>query len=442
VSFSIDHGQRQQSGRLEWAWAGAILASALIHLALFPFSEPPTLFSDFYKAYWVAAEHLYNGGLSATYPFTPVVGNWTNLPVVAWPFALLVPLGRDAAGWVYLAIGYVVTGAAWLLLVRLARLTAPMAVALACLFFLNGPLLNSLREGNSTHWVLLFMVLGLSLWQERRDFLAGLAFGMCAAIKPALLLIGAYFFLRRRWGIVAGGATALAILVGASFALFGVAAHLQWYNETIAANVGATMPAFNVQSIDGFLIRFSTGATELLYFEPVEVSALHKVMRYAAFAAILAGFGWMMVVAERRGATAAAGAPQSHDLLQFSLLLLIALVISPVSWTHYYTYLLIPLALYLGGRLPLPDDAVTRWLFWTGIALTSLPVIMPTLTTMNEDPPQTLALEIFARTAVSAWLFGALLLMACFMRGGFRMLRQGAAAAPAEMVIPPRPKTA
>jgi hypothetical protein len=53
-----------------------------------------------------------------------------------------------------------------------------------------------------------------------------------------------------------------------------------------------------------------------------------------------------------------------------------------------------------------------------------------------------LALEIFARTAVSAWLFGALLLMLCFMRGGFRMLRLGAAAAPAGTVIPPRPKTA
>ena len=75
-----------------------------------------------------------------------------------------------------------------------------------------------------------------------------------------------------------------------------------------------------------------------------------------------------------------------------------------------------PLALYLGGRLPLPDDAVTRWLFWPGYLLTSIPVIMPKMEIDPNPPPGWLA-ELAARTIVSVWLFGALLMLACFARG-------------------------
>ena len=89
------------------------------------------------------------------------------------------------------------------------------------------------------------------------------------------------------------------------------------------------------------------------------------------------------------------------------MVLLLSLIVSPAAWTHYYLLLLLPLGLYLGGRLPMPPDALTRWLFWLGYALTALPVVMPAM-----DPefelPRSLAAEIAARTLVSAWLFGAL----------------------------------
>ena len=91
-----------------WVWLMAFLGGGAIHLALWPLSEPPTLFSDFMKAYWVAAEHLWRGGLNAGYPFT-IRGNWSNFPVVAWFFVPLVPLGREAAGWAYLLIGSAAT---------------------------------------------------------------------------------------------------------------------------------------------------------------------------------------------------------------------------------------------------------------------------------------------------------------------------------------------
>ncbi len=418
MSVSAASARSLYQSRPQWVWLAAILIGGAVHLILWQFSEPPVLFSDFRKAYWVAAEHLWNGGLSAHYPFT-VRGNWSNLPILAWPFALLVPLGQDGAAWAYLAIGLAVTLATWALLARLAGLKGPAAAALLFFFFLNGPLLNTLREGNSTHFVLFFMVLTLVLWEQRREFLAGLALGTCATIKPPLLLFGVYFFVRRRWPIVAGGATTIAVFGLLSLAVFGFADHVEWYNDTIKLNLGMATPAFNVQSIDGFLIRLSTGAEELLYWGPIEPSALHKLVRNLIFLVLFGGLGWFIYQSEKKALISPYGAgPTPHDLLQFSIIIILSLITSPVSWTHYYAFLLIPLGLYLGGRLPLPDDATTRWLFWTGYALASLPVIMPAMD-IDPEPPLGWPAELAARTAVSTWLFGALIMLACFARGAW-----------------------
>ena len=400
------------------AWSAAIVCGGILHLLLWPLSEPPVLFSDFMKAYWVAGEHLWQGGLEAGYPFT-IQGNWTNLPVLAWPFAVLVPLGQEAAGWVYLGIGVLVVIAAWFLLARLAGLSGVLAAALLFFFFLNGPLLNSLREGNSTHFVLLYLVAGLAFWRVRQDFAAGLAFGLCATIKLPLLLLGVFFLARRQWAIVAGGGATIAMAVLLSFASFGFDAHVHWFDEVIRSNIGKTMPAFNVQSIDGFLMRLSTGTTELLYWGPIEPALEQKIARNLMLVLLVGGFAWLMLRAEKRGLTLSGKEePTPHDLLQFSIVILLSLIISPVSWTHYYLFALLPLALYLGGRLPLPDDWITRWLFWPGYLLTSLPVIMPAME-LDPDPPPGWLAELAARTIVSAWVFGGLLMLICFARGAW-----------------------
>ena len=41
--------------------------------------------------------------------------------------------------------------------------------------------------------------------------------------------------------------------------------------------------------------------------------------------------------------------------LELSMVLCLALLISPISWTHYYLLLLLPLVVVRGNRLPMPD---------------------------------------------------------------------------------------
>ena len=61
----------------------------------------------------------------------------------------------------FLAVGIPAALTAWALLVRLARLDATKAALLLFLFMINGPMVNSLREGNTTHFLLLLLVLAL-----------------------------------------------------------------------------------------------------------------------------------------------------------------------------------------------------------------------------------------------------------------------------------------
>jgi hypothetical protein len=106
--------------------------------------------------------------------------------------------------------------------------------------------------------------------------------------------------------------------------------------------------------------------------------------------------------------------PSPRDLLEFMLIINLAMITSPISWTHYYVWLLILWALYLGDALPLPDDATTRGLMGAGMILTSVPVIV-----WSPMEPSWYA-AILSRTIVSVWLVGGCLSFAALARGLWR----------------------
>ncbi len=78
--------------------------------------------------------------------------------------------------------------------------------------------INSLREGNTTHFILLALAAALLLIERGRDLAAGAIIGFCATIKLPLLLFGAYFVSRGRWRAATGGFAAVAA-VGGDFSI-------------------------------------------------------------------------------------------------------------------------------------------------------------------------------------------------------------------------------
>ncbi len=391
-------GERKRHPLL-MASAYALLAASSI--LIFLLSEPPDLFSDFTKAYYPAGKSILTEGLDEAWPYREEgADGFVNIPIIAWAFAPFALLGERAAGYAYLAPGLAAVLAALLLLSPGRRPGLP----LLALFLLNGPLINSLREGNSTHFILLALAAALLLIERGRDFAAGAIIGFCATIKLPLLLFGAYFVLRGRWRAATGGFAVVAAVGGASILVFGLDAHIDWYRACVAPFSSDVVPAFNVQSLDGFFMRLKTGASLLRDWSPLAPTLTHKIARIVCLAllfsaAIAAGFRLRSV-----------GSDFKRDRLEFCLVLALLLIASPLCWTHYYALLLIPFALHMTGRLGLPEDAASAWTMAGAIALVSLPVIDIARLVPSHA-------EILARTVVSAWLFGGLLLFAALLRG-------------------------
>lgn len=389
-----------------------ILLGLVIHLILWAYSEPPLLFGDFYKAYFPAAQRVWELGPRDAFQHLEVgVGGFVNMPILVWSFVPLLAFGYAGAGWAFFAIGIASVIAAWWLLVRMAGPATNIAPLLAFLFLVDGPMVNSLREGNSTHIVLFLAVLALTVWRTGFHFATGFILGLAALIKIPLLLFGIYFLMRGQWRIVAGGASMLAAAFALSLAVHGLQVNISWFEGNVLAYVGRVIPAFNVQSIDAFLMRLSTGPEALFDWTAREPTAAHRASRWLIFIALFGTIGWLMRRARRQSyADSPSDTLTGRDYLEYSTILVLAIVVSPVSWSHYYLLTLLPIGLYLGNRLTLPNDGLTRLLIWLGFALTALPIVLIPL-----EPDWVLTLA--SRTILSAWLFGGLLMLAGLMRG-------------------------
>jgi alpha-1,2-mannosyltransferase len=167
---------------------GSWLAVGVLGIAaqaiLWSISEPADLFSDFYKAYYPAAVRLLDEGAVATWETSEsAVLGFVNLPILAWLFAPLGLLDEPAAGFAFLAAGAVAVALTYALLLRLGDFDRVSGAMLALSILASGPLVNSLREGNTTHFILLLLVVALLLWRAGAQYSPGRVRGQCARFK-------------------------------------------------------------------------------------------------------------------------------------------------------------------------------------------------------------------------------------------------------------------
>lgn len=412
-------------GRLPITFRILMLAgAAILQVIYWKVSAPGSLFEDFYSAYYPAAEQLWMKGARSGWPLHP---EFVNIPLIGYLFLPFVLIGKPTAGWMFLLAGIMAIIASGVLLIRSGGFERVPIAALVALGLANGPLVYSLKEGNATHLVLLAMTAALFLWKGGRELMAGTLLAVCGLIKPPLMLFGIYLVFRRKWTMVAAGAITVVVVFGVSIALHGFDTHIGWYTSSIEPFLGQVIPAHNVQSLDAFMMRLYTGSERLHHWQPMIPEPWHAVVRVPIAAAGLLALAWFSRPPEsppgQRGQASPAHSAAPAD--EFSFVLVLALLLSPLSWSHYYLLLLIPFFLYLSGQLTMPNDRISSILMGGAIALTSLPVILPEI---GRDHVS----EIFARTTASAWMFGALLLLAALCRGrATRKLRQSCAPATA-----------
>jgi alpha-1,2-mannosyltransferase len=358
-------------------------------------SDPKTLFWDFRNAYYPAGADVLLGKSLSPLIHKGVLG-FVNLPILAWLFAPFALLPAKIAALAFTLIGIAALGLGFWLMADLAGLKGQARGWLLLAMAANGPLIYSLKLGNTSHIVLAMLAGGLWLLRRNRAFLAGLLLGLAALIKLPLLLFGFYFVFRRNFRAALGFFTLVLFLAVFSLTEFGRPFHLQWYKDAIGMFNGHALAAFNVQSLQSFLLRLREPAPALADWR---LYALDPQTRLTALFTVLVFFGlfaWTCGRLDRKITVEVSLKKQDRD---YMALVVLCLISSPLSWTHYYCWLLLPTAFAIKA---ITEKSRLPWILILAVLLVSPPV-----TLISISLPAFAA--VYEKVLVSTYLFGGII---------------------------------
>lgn len=386
-------------------YAAALGLGALIAAFNLIVSDPEQLFGDFEDAYYPAGVAALNEPQSIGTLFEGVLG-FVNIPILAYLFAPFALLDLAPAAWIFTAMGVVMVVAAGGIIAREAGLDDERCQLFLLVFAAFGPLAYSIKEANTTHMILLALAVALAWLRRERNILAGLVLGFAAMIKLPLMLFGVYFLLRRNWpAVLAFGAICAGISL-ASLALFGWDMHRLWFDECIRNFNANAIGAFNVQSISAFLIRLAEPQGVLVDWRAYPPGAVQKAVSTALVITIYLA---AVIACARPIASADRSGSDPRTVLDFQIVLALSVLTSPLSWTHYYVLLLLPIGFFLGsGGAMASDPAARRW-GWAAI-LFMMPIVF-----LLQFPWEWLNL-LYAKLLVSHVLAGGLIVLALLIR--------------------------
>ncbi|HEY5950371.1 MAG TPA: glycosyltransferase family 87 protein [Kofleriaceae bacterium] len=272
-------------------------------------------------------------------------------------------------------VSYVVLGRALLLANLLAalgaillldrhfrlRLATPLGGA-AVLVFLHQlePMRAAAELGQTTPLVLLAIVGAFVLDARDRQVGAGLALAFATALKltPALLVVP--LLVARRWRAVAAFAAATGAMLAVGLIGVGATATGTWI-ERMAELSMQSFPAFNNQSLGGFLLRFERPMQEIFSWKLFTLAPAYRIASLAVLASGVAACVWI----QRR---------VRHEVrrdLIWSVCIVLVLAVPSISWNHYYLYILLPAACVIRHRGPLLLVAAGLAMMWRQFGLGS-----------------------------------------------------------------------
>lgn len=380
-----------------WMLALLFAAGAAFVFVMLRASSPPAYFWDYINAYHAAGEAALKHDPVRLRELMAVgaYGGFVNIPGYAYAFAPFALMPAKAAAIVFSILGVLCVTFAWRILVRLAHLEQRERWQLAILFVVSGPLLNGFKFGNLSYFLILALAGGLALLRAKRPVWAGIVLGLAAVTKPPLALFGFFFLFRRDFRGLAGFAATGIAAVAFSLLAFGWETNLFWFETSVLKYSQSWLADFSVQSIPAFLERISLGGGG--DWAPRAPSPLEKLVAQSLTAIIIA----MAAYACWKNAANKESDPRDRLTLQFLMVVTLSIAASPLSWAHYYMWLLAPAAFFLGWR-----EALSRheqlW-GWVGIAC-----ITPLVTW---TPPEARAAlpAIYTSFLASHFLFGGLI---------------------------------
>ncbi len=324
----------------------------------------PASLDDFNKAYYYGGRKILR---DPAVLYDEICYGFTNFPLVAYLFAPLGTLSKEIAGKVFFVIGYVALFPLAYLLGKWAKVKGWGLFLILGLLALNGPLDYDIWIGNTSHLIMLVILLALIGYGWGREFITGVLLGGAGLIKLPLILPSGYFFVRGRWKVVAGGLLVAGLILVLSFRYIPFTLNQIWVERCVLSMSANPIAAYNNQSLTGFLARiFMSGELE---WDPVTPTAPFK-QALAVGNLLFYGPALLILFLGRKMPPTPARAA-----LEFSILLIASVLTSPIAWMHYFVLFLIPAALYVGTFAPRlrPPLWLNVW-FMISLLLLSLPL--------------------------------------------------------------------
>ncbi len=201
------------------------------------------------------------------------------------------------------------------------------------LLLTSGALTHHLFQGQ---WNLILLLLMTGCWaadRGGREVLGGSLLGAAMALKlfPGFLLL--YFVARRQWRSVASAGAVFVLLNAAALAVFGVESIRTYFFEVVP-QLGQFRDTWTNASLMGFLSRLFDGSRSGHVYPLLKSELLMQAAYVIASGLLVLAAGWRVWQAKSR--------PQRD--VAFGLCIIAMLLISPVTWNHYFVMLILPLA--------------------------------------------------------------------------------------------------
>jgi hypothetical protein len=238
------------------------------------------------------------------------------------------------------------------------------------LFALFLPTRGSLGLGQSDITIMFPMVLVFWAFSREHDLVAGIALGFAILTKiaPAVFLL--YWLWKREWRVLIYAVATTILIVLITLPVVGIDLWIQFVTQIFPALSTGSAYAQN-QSLPGLIDR--------LILDPRFAAGLQSAPNVPAVRAVSTA-AELIVVGLAMWFTR--GRPASRLSLrfahEFSIWLTVLLLVSPIAWDHYFTWLLLPitvlLAALLNSQLTVPRAAILFCTLALALWLVNTPV--------------------------------------------------------------------
>lgn len=267
-----------------------------------------------------------------------------------------------------------------------------ITIALLFAFFIYIPTYTSLFFGQVSLFILLLLLIAWNNLRNHHFIQAAIILGITAALKPFLGLFVIYFLVKRQYKALFYFCASGFLVSLAPILFFGYSSYLDYYKTL--QHITWFSSSWNA-SLLGFFIHLlgsNNEKTNSLFHLPQLSNWLYWFFSGALIVYLIKRLNFKYLFN-----------PTYRVDLEFSLLIIIALLISPLGWIYYFSWLIIPFSILL-------NSIRNNSLSMSRLLLVCLAILFSNLPSINSSGHLIAALSI---TGFVSYLYpSALLLLA------------------------------